>query len=88
MITLEAHCDSVSRIPQPGKTEPTYQVHFTIVDSPENRKVFGSAGARGEVLLIGLLENAYVFDQLHRISLASNSEAPQDARKAPGPQGQ
>lgn len=83
MIVLEALCDSVTRIPQPGKAEPTYQAHFTVVDTPANRQYFGTGGPRGEAVLIGLVESAYTFDQVHKIQFGSNSEAPA-ADQAPG----
>lgn len=81
-IELQAVCDGKQKVATPGGGQG-HNVHFTIVDTPENRQHFGGGPARGEVQLIGLAEDAYTYDEHHTITLGSNSERPAPQRPAP-----
>jgi hypothetical protein len=48
MLTIEFRCSGTLEIGESG----THQVMFKVVDTPENRAVFGGQVPRGEMVLI------------------------------------
>jgi hypothetical protein len=65
MLTIEFRCSGTLEIGESG----THQVMFKVVDTPENRAVFGGQVPRGEMVLIGLPEVAHVYQARQRVTI-------------------
>jgi hypothetical protein len=75
----------ISGIQELGENSGMHQVTMIVVDTPENRAVFGGNVPRGQMVLIGLPEVDHIYQQRQVVTI----EAPDpNARRGPrGTQG-
>lgn len=84
MLKLDFVCDGKNRVSAPG-APPAHNIHFTLADTPGNRQFFGGGLPRGELVLAGIAEDAYVYEQNHQVTVNSASELQQQANQQQTP---